>query len=164
VEDDGGCVRRVDVVESLEGAGFHADDRSIQNRVDGEFDIAGGEGAAVVKAGVGAEVKDPGLRVGSFPAGGEEGLKAEVLVAANEGVEEERVDVLGLGIGANARIEAGGARFDQHGDGVRVLIFGAAKNQGTGNRQQATEESADSGYRIADRREAAGKDRASLRG
>ena len=60
---------------------------------------------------------------------GEEGLEAEVLVAADEGVEEEGVDVFGLGVGADAGIEVGGAGLDEHGDGVGVGLCGAAAKE-----------------------------------
>src|SRR5580698_872886 len=137
MEDDGGGVGGVDVIERGKGAGLYADDGAVEDGIDGELDVAGGERAAVVEAGVCAEVKDPGLLVGGFPAGGEEGLEAEVLVAADERVEEERVDMLGLGVDADAGIEVGGAGLDEHDDGAGVLIFGAAKNQQ--QRTQSTE-------------------------
>ena len=142
---------------------FTRDDGAVEDGVDGEFDVAGGEGAAVVKAGVGAEVKDPGERVGGFPRSGEEGLEAEVLVAADEGVEEEGVDVLGLGVDADAGIEVGGAGLDEHGDGGGDRLCGAAAKEpepvassrakparsepGTSERRTAARRTADAGFR-----------------
>jgi hypothetical protein len=64
-----------------------------------------------------------------------------MLVAADEGVEQERVDVLGLSVGTDAGIERGGAGLDEHGDGGGVGLSGTAGKQGTGDRKQEIEKS-----------------------
>ena len=56
-------------------------------------------GAAVVEVDAVAEMEDPGGGVGPVPAGGEPGLELEALVLADEGVEDEGADALGLGVG-----------------------------------------------------------------
>ena len=55
--------------------------------------------------------------VGLLPGVGEGGGEVEVRVAGDEAVEEELVDVLGLGVDADAGIEVGGAGLDEKGDG-----------------------------------------------
>ncbi len=127
MKDDGGRVGGLNRFEGGEGAGFYGDDGAVEDGVDGPLHVTGSERAAVVEMDAGAEVKNPGKGVRSLPAGGEEGLKAEVLVAANECVEEQGVDVLGLGVGTDAGIEVGGAGLDEHGDGVGVGLLGAAE-------------------------------------
>jgi len=64
-----------------------------------------------------------------FPADGEEGLEAEVLVTADEGVEEEGVDVLGLGVDADAGSRLVGLDSMSMVTGVGVGIFGAAESR-----------------------------------
>ncbi|HKS83074.1 MAG TPA: hypothetical protein VJR23_16340 [Candidatus Acidoferrales bacterium] len=63
------------------------------------------------------EMKDVGLRVGHFPFFGEIGGEVEMVVALEETVEEEEVDMRGEGVGADARIEIGGHGFEEEVDG-----------------------------------------------
>src|SRR6185437_11814225 len=118
VEDDGGGVGRIDAGDVFVGAGFDGDDGSVEDGVERPLYVARSEGAAILKMHPGAEMKDVGEGVGDLPACGEIGIDAEMVVALYERVEDEGVDALGLGVGADARVEAVGAALDEYGCGV----------------------------------------------
>ena len=78
------------------------------------------------------QVKDVGLRIGNLPAIGQPWLQLKVLIAANQRVEEQVVNALGLRIDSNPRIEIGGAALDDHyqrvGDGLARAGGGEAES------------------------------------
>ena len=60
---------------------------------------------------------------------GERRREMKAGIARHESVEEQFVDVLGLGVGSDARVKTGGAAFDEKDDGVRIARPGAATRQ-----------------------------------
>ena len=76
-----------------------------------------------------AQVKDVGERVGRLPALCQPGLDVEVFVAADERVEDQRVDVLRLAVSANARIEISRTALDDHYDSPGSVLRMAAASE-----------------------------------
>ncbi len=132
VDCDGERALSFDGRDLGERAAFRGDEGAVGHAADGPGDVVGGEGLAVVEVDAGAEVKDPGERVGAVPGGGEPGLEVEVLVLVDESVVDERADALGLGVGALAQVEVVGRAFDEEADGVGV----ARRAVAAGERQQ----------------------------
>jgi hypothetical protein len=72
------------------------------------------------------QVKDVGERVRVVPALGQPGLQLVVLIFFDQRIEDEHVNALGLRIHTHARIEAGGAGFDEHDGGIRIGLAAAS--------------------------------------
>jgi hypothetical protein len=112
VEDDREGIRSVDGSDQTEGAALGRVVRGIEDVIEGEFDVGGGERAGVVKMDAGMEVKDVGARVGSVPRVGEVAVEVHLGVALKQAAEEEAVDPLGVGVGGVTRIEVRRIGFD----------------------------------------------------
>ena len=84
-------------------------------------------GTAVVEAHTVAQMEDEGSGIGLVPACGEGRGEMEAAVAGDEAVEDELVDVLGLGVSAHARVEVGGAGVDEEDDGVGIAWRGCGR-------------------------------------
>ncbi len=89
-------------------------------RIEGPLHVARGERLAIVKAHAVVQMKDVGQRIGNFPALRQPGLQVEVIVAADQGIEEQLVDALRLRVDADARIEVDGTALDDHDQRVGV--------------------------------------------
>ena len=61
-----------------------------------------------------AEMEDVGEWVWGFPAFGETRLHVEVLIAAQQGVENQLVDALRWAVRAHARVQISWAALDDH--------------------------------------------------
>jgi len=61
-----------------------------------------------------------------------------LIVALEETAEEQAVNPLGLRIGGEARVEVGGAGFDEESDGggIALIAVGAAGEIGRGKREE----------------------------
>src|SRR6267143_1129333 len=75
-----------------------------------------------------AEMEDVSERVGSRPGFGKIAVETHLIVALQQAAEEEPIDALGLRIGGKARVEVGGAGFDEEGKRRRIgrVVAGAA--------------------------------------
>ena len=93
-----------------------------EDEVEGGLDVGGGERAAIVETDVGAEMENVGERVGSVPGFGEIAVEIHLIVALEEAAEEQAVNALGLRISGEARIEVGGAGFDEEGEGRGIAV------------------------------------------
>jgi hypothetical protein len=82
-----------------------------------------------VEACASAQMKHAGERVGSRPGFREIAAEIHLIVALQQAAEEEPIKPLGLCIGAEARVEIGGAGFDEEGQRRRVV----ARGPGTGS-------------------------------
>ena len=78
------------------------------------------------------------LRIGYVPTRREGGLKVKVLVAFDEGIEDEIADALGLSVDADTRIKVVGTALDDHDQrvGVRLARTGAQRKQERGGEQE----------------------------
>src|SRR6185437_2658738 len=103
--------------------------------VEGEFHVGGGEWLAVREMYVVAEMENVSLRVGHFPFFGEVRREIEMIVALEEAVEEEEVEMCGEGVGADARVEVGGHGFEEesYGGGGVLSAMGAAGHKDAEN-------------------------------
>ena len=66
---------------------------------------------------IAAEMEDVSNGVGRVPGFGEVAVEIHLIVALEEAAEEQAVNALGLRIGGEARVEVGGAGFDEEGEG-----------------------------------------------
>jgi hypothetical protein len=83
-----------------------------------------------VKDYAGAQVEDEGERVGLLPTESKAGGEVELGIADDEAVKYELVDVLGLGVDADAGVEAGGAGLDEEDDRSRRWTAAMAASEG----------------------------------
>ena len=117
MENDGGGVGGFDGRDHAKGAELGRFVGGISNEFESGFDVGRGKRAAVVETDIAAEMENVGERVGSFPGFGEVAVKIHLIVALEEAAEEQTVNALGLRIGGEARVEVGGAGFDEEGEG-----------------------------------------------
>lgn len=130
MEDDGPGIGRGDGIDESVGAALGRFDRAGADRVEGEFHVGGSERLAVGEMNVMAEMENVGLCVAHFPFFGEVRGEVEMVVALKEAVEEEKVEVGGEGVCADARVEIGGRGFEEEGDGGVVWrTMGAASDE-----------------------------------
>ena len=67
-------------------------------------------------------MEDVSERVGSRPGFGKITVEIHLVVALQQAAEEESIDALGLRIGGEARVEIGGAGFDEKSEGRRIGV------------------------------------------
>ena len=115
MEDDGTGVRRFDRRDHAEAAPLGRSVGGIQDEVESGFYVRRGDEPAVVKVDARAEMKNIGKRVGSLPRSGEVGVNVHLIVALDQRGEEQPVEVLGLAVSGESRVEVGGIRFDEEG-------------------------------------------------
>ncbi len=133
MEDNGKVVGCVDMIDRGEGAGLRSAKLAVEQGIEGPFHIACGQRLSVVEANTVVQVKDVGLRIGSFPAIRQPGLQLKVFVAANQRVEEHLIDALGLRVDANPWVEVGGAALDDHYQGVGIWLARAGGEERDGD-------------------------------
>jgi hypothetical protein len=122
VEDDRGIVSGFDRCDHAESAALGGAIGGIHDEPEGGFHVGGGNQAAVVKVDVLAEMENVGERVGSVPGFGEVAVEIHLVVALEEAAEEQAVEVLGLRVGGETRIEVGGVGFEEKGEGGGIGI------------------------------------------
>src|SRR5271168_3471788 len=71
-----------------------------------------------------AQMKNVGKRVGRFPGLRQIAVQNHLVIALQEAVEEQAVEVLRLAVGGKARIEIRGVRLDQQSYGRKILVRG----------------------------------------
>src|SRR5258708_6281983 len=83
-------------------------------------------------------MKDVRERIGSRPGFGKIAVEIHLIVALQQAAEQESIDALGLRIGGKARVEIGGAGFDEEGKRRRVglIAVGAAEEKDCGKREK----------------------------
>ncbi len=116
MKDNRGVVGRFNGADHTEGAALRRPVCSIEHRVEGEFHVGGGDGAAVVKADAATEVNHVGERVRRFPAFRKVAAKIHLLVALEEATEEQTINALRLRVGCVTWVEVGGIGFDEEGE------------------------------------------------
>jgi hypothetical protein len=67
-----------------------------------------------------AEMEDQRCEVWLFPTCGQGRSELKICVVIHEPIEQNGVDALRLRVGADARIEIGGAALDEEDNGLRV--------------------------------------------
>ncbi len=139
MEDDGVVIGGVDAVDRSVGAGLRAAQFATDERVEGPLHVARGQRLAVVKPNAMMQMEDVGLRIGNLPTFGQPRLQVEVLVAADERIEEQFVNALRLRVNPDTRIEIGGAALDDHHQRVGVGLMRAAGE----NKQRRTQQTGD---------------------
>ena len=77
-----------------------------------------------MEANAAAKMEDVSERVGSGPGFGKIAVEIHLIVALQQAAEEESIDALGLRIGGKARVEIGGAGFDEEGKSRRIAMRG----------------------------------------
>ena len=132
VEDDGVVVGGVDVVDRSVGACLGAAEFAAEQRIEGPLHIARGQRLAIVEANTVMQMKNVGLRIGDLPTLGQPWLQLEVIVAADQRVEEKLVDSLRLRIDADTGVEVGWAALDDHHQRVGIGFARAAEQGAEG--------------------------------
>jgi len=120
MKDDGVRIRSGNEVNERIGAALRCFDGAGNDRVESEFHVGGSEWLAVGKFHVVAKMEDVSLRVRHLPFLGEVRRKVEVLVALQEAVEHEEVEMLGECVGSNARVEVGRHGFEEEVESMRI--------------------------------------------
>src|SRR5271157_3477673 len=139
MEYDGVVVRRINVVNRCVCARLGTAELTTDERVEGPLDVTRGQRLSVVKAHTGMQVEDVGLRIGNFPIVSQPRLQVEVLIAPDEGIEEQLVNPLRLRVNPDPGIEVGRAAFDDHDQRVGIGLARATgkKKQQADQREQA---------------------------
>src|SRR6187402_628066 len=101
-------------------SGLRSEDRTVVHALDRPCHIRSSEGRAVVEEDIGSDLKDKRKRIGLPPTLREKGLQVVVFVLAHERFEDQRTDVLRLGIGPHANVEVVRRAFDIDDDGAEV--------------------------------------------
>ena len=88
-----------------------------------------------MKANAVAHVEDVILWIRNFPAFGNARQQVEVVVFANQGIEDQFINALGLGVFADPRIKIGWAALNHYYQRVPSRFLGAG-NQAREQQQQ----------------------------
>ena len=122
MEDKRVCVGGFGGSDEPERAALWSLHRAADNRIEGELHIGGGEFTAIVKLYALAKMKNVGERVWSFPALGEVGDYVHLRVVSHQAGKNQAVEVGGISVRTDARVEVGGSRLNEEYDGVRVSL------------------------------------------
>ncbi len=122
MKNDGSGVRGFDGGDHAKGAEFRRFVGGIPNEFESGFHVGGRKRAAVVETDIAAEMENVSERIGRLPGFGEVAVEIHLVVALEEAAEEQAVHALGLGVGGEARVEVGGAGFNQEGEGRRIAV------------------------------------------
>lgn len=117
MEDNRPGVGRGDGINKGVSAALGGFDCACADGVESEFYVGGSEHLAVREMNAVAQMEDVGLRVGHFPLFGEVGREVEMIVALEQAIEEEEVEMGGEGVGADAGVEVSGHGFEEEVDG-----------------------------------------------
>ena len=121
-ENDGGGVGGFDGSHHSKGAELGRFVGGVSDEFERGFYVRGRERAAIVETDIAAEMEDVRERVGRVPGFGEVAVEIHLIVALEEAAEEQAVNALGLRIRGEARVEVGGAGFDEEGEGGGIAV------------------------------------------
>jgi hypothetical protein len=152
MKDDRGGVGRFDGGDHAKGALFRGFIGGIHDEVESRLDVGGGERAAVVEANAAAKMENVRERIRSRPGFRKIAVKIHLIVALQQAAEEEPIDALGLRIRGKARIEVGGAGFDEEGKRRRIGVI-VAGTAGERKRKNTEKELTQRSQKRRDRRE-----------
>ena len=116
VEHDCGGIRRSDTRDHAKATALGRVICRIENEFERGLDVRGSERAAVMKTDIGPEVKDVGQSVGSVPCASKIREDVHLIVASDKRGKDQRIEVLRLAIGGEARVEIGRVGFDQENE------------------------------------------------
>lgn len=103
---------KLDALELFEQGAFGRAMGRIENRLEGVFDVRGGQRPAVVELDIGPQIELKRLPIDPLPALGELGLQAQILIGAEQGVVNQIADAHGVGVGGVTRVELRRIGFD----------------------------------------------------
>jgi hypothetical protein len=134
MKDDRGVVGRFDGGDHAKGALLWGFVDRIFDEFESRFDVGGSQRAAIVKANAAAEMEDVREWIGNGPGFGEVAAEIHLIVALQQAAEEKSIDALRLRIGGKARVEIGGAGFDEESKRRRIgLVMVRTAQERKGN-------------------------------
>src|ERR1700722_2190594 len=113
MKDDRGGVGSLDGCDHSKGPALGRMSGGFEDGVKGGFDVSGDKRAAIMEMDAWAQMENVGERVGRAPGFSQIAMEIHLIVALEKAAEQEPVQFLGLRVGGEARIEIGGAGFDQ---------------------------------------------------
>ena len=120
MKNDGVVVGRVDVVDGGVGACFGAAEFAAEERIERPLDVARSQELPVVEVNSMMQMKNIGLRIGYFPTVSQPRLQVEVVVPADQRIEEQFVDSLRLRINSDPRIKIRRTALNDHDQRVGI--------------------------------------------
>src|ERR1017187_10036793 len=136
MKNHGVVVRCVDAVDGRVGTCFSAADFIAEERVERPLDVARSQGLPIVEADSMMQMKNIGLRIRYFPTISQPRLQVEVIVPADQRIEEQFVDSLRLRIHPDPGVKIRGAALNDHHQRV---VVGLARTTGEEQNHGGTE-------------------------
>ena len=129
MDHHGRIVERVNMIDQLVRGGFQSNQAAVAHAVERPLDVARSERAAIMKTNAMAKMEDVGARVGHVPLLGQPRLDVEMLITMHQRIEDQLINALRLGVGADTRIKIGGTKLNDHHQRVGRGMMGAGNQK-----------------------------------